>query len=416
MPPVTPGPPSGEPGNEHTVIGSQDSDDTTMPPTSVPGKTTTSDKPPTTPHRQKKRSTSATDKWWLKLRPMALAYAPTTWNDEILEAVVAEWDSTKWGRLIAWTGEWCDPHMCATARGLRSSCTPSRTLKSGLNTVLRAYAMPPQVLGAHPPRSPICLAAASSPEPANCPSFGLLPATPVRAMEVPVTETVDGPNDDAGFDDEIMETQRVLGVLQHKLGFATHILDAALLASQLCDHLYQPLSLPHCPPTVMLQDYGLQSYQLRLFAFATAASDVSILHSPQRMDSVTRTARHQCSPTRLLAASAPPPPPGPFPPTFVMQYIQSTLGAVNVWAHAPALYNTVNKSLNDTWQDLTSFPNDAVHFLTVTTDSPGYRPPVGHLWLLHPPSSHAPLPHDALLLASTDFHNTRWALYGCADA
>ena len=59
-------------------------------------------------------------------------------------------------------------------------------------------------------------------------------------------------DDDASLDDEIMETQRVLSELQRKLAFATHILDAALQASQRREHLCQPLSLPHCPPAVMI--------------------------------------------------------------------------------------------------------------------------------------------------------------------
>ena len=76
-----------------------------------------------------------------------------------------------------------------------------------------------------------------------------------------------------------METQRVLRELQRKLAFATHILDSALQATQLREHLYQPLSLPHCLPAVMSQEYGLQSFQLRLFTFVFVASNDSILAS-----------------------------------------------------------------------------------------------------------------------------------------
>ena len=147
--PVTAGPSNN--GVEHVEISSQEEEgDTDMRRSSLAGKRSASDGPPTTP-RKPKRSTSATDKWWLKLQPLSPSDAASAWHDEILEAVVTEWDSTKWDRLIAWTGEWCDPEMCATARTLRSSGTTNHTLKSGLTTVLRGAAMPPKVLGSHPP-------------------------------------------------------------------------------------------------------------------------------------------------------------------------------------------------------------------------------------------------------------------------
>ena len=58
----------------------------------------------------------------------------------------------KWDRLTAWVGEWCGSEMNDTVRSLRSSGTTSRTLKSGLTSVLRGAAMPPTVLGSRAPK------------------------------------------------------------------------------------------------------------------------------------------------------------------------------------------------------------------------------------------------------------------------
>ena len=224
-------------------------------------------------------------------------------------------------------------------------------------------------------------------------------------------------DDGAGFDDEIMETRRVLGELQRKLAFATHILDAAVMAPKFREQIYEPLSLPHRPPAVMIRDYGVQSYQLRLFLFATAASNRSVLFEPSNADLIIRNAQQQSSPTWLLAASEPPPATSSYPPTFVTRTILSILGAVNVWTHSPALCSTTNLCLNDTWQDLTNFLDQSTHFLAVTTDSPDYRPPhTKHLWLLHPTSMHAPLPRDVKLFAFADFQNTWWGVYGSSTA
>ena len=127
----------------------------------------------------------------------------------------------------------------------------------------------------------------------------------------------------------------------------------------------------------------------------------------RQIDRAARTGLDHCSPTWLLAASEPPPPPVSFPPMFVMRSVQSIIGAVNVWTHAPALCSGTNLSLNNTWADLTSFPDTATHFWAVTTDSPGFTPPQGrHLSLLHPLSSTAPLPDDATFQAYADFHGT----------
>ena len=114
-------------------------------------------------------------------------------------------------------------------------------------------------------------------------------------------------DDGAAFDDEIIQTRRVLGELQRKLAFATHILDAAIMAPKLCEQIYEPLSLPHRPTAVILRDYGLQSYQLRLFLFATAASDRSVLFERSTADLIIRNAQQQSSPPWLLATSEPPP-------------------------------------------------------------------------------------------------------------
>ena len=81
-----------------------------MPSAPLTGKRRATDaEPPTTPSRSK-RSTSASDKWWLKISPLQP-------HDDILEAVIAEWDNMKWDRLSAWVGEWCQ-------HGLESGAVP----------------------------------------------------------------------------------------------------------------------------------------------------------------------------------------------------------------------------------------------------------------------------------------------------
>ena len=154
-------PPGTETRNRKPASGSSDDplvlslsrdDDTDMPASPISGKRRARDsEPPTTPLRNK-RSTSAQDKWWLSIRPMKSDQAHDAWHDEILEAVIAKWDSGKWDRLTAWVGEWCGSEMNDTVRSLRSSGTTSRTLKSGLTSVLRGAAMPPTVLGSRAPK------------------------------------------------------------------------------------------------------------------------------------------------------------------------------------------------------------------------------------------------------------------------
>ena len=106
--------------------------------------------------------------------------------------------------------------------------------KAGLESTIRSCRGPGARCGTHSTITPL--------------------AVPVPVSDYfPVITTDQLGADGASFDDEIMETRRVREELRRKLAFATHILDAAVRASQPCEHLYKPLCLPHHPPKVMIQ-------------------------------------------------------------------------------------------------------------------------------------------------------------------
>ena len=141
-------------------------------------------------------------------------------------------------------------------------------------------------------------------------------------------------------DDALLATQRVLSQLRVKLAFATHLLESAAHAPHLYVQAYRPLSLPHRPPVAMQDTFGLTSAQLRLFLFASAFHDESILYNVQKSTSTALRAMQQQSPLWLRESSEPAPPEVPFPPAFLARFVLCTLSAVNVWLHAVASFAT----------------------------------------------------------------------------
>ena len=165
--------------------------------------------------------------------------------------------------------------------------------------------------------------------------------------------------------DIVLATQQVLTTLTKKLAFTTHILEAASLAPRLFDHEYQPLSLPHCPPTVMQSNFRLNSAQLRLLFYEELHGN-PVVHDVAAATTFAKQAKAQHLPRWILVASDPLPPRVMYPPMFLVRFVLCVLHAVNVWTHAPALCGTVNLPLRSAWSDIRHIPPNMTHCLVIS--------------------------------------------------
>ena len=135
-----------------------------MPAAQTTGKRSRTDQDthPTTPAKKRPSSSNRTRRWWVDLEPLAADDTTSTWDTELMDALLAKCTDTQMARQQQWVTVHSTKELRTTLDSLSTANTTRHTLHAVLRTLLRGARVPPLIFSAHAPKGPAVASASSS--------------------------------------------------------------------------------------------------------------------------------------------------------------------------------------------------------------------------------------------------------------
>ena len=111
------------------------------------------DDQPTTPHKKRPSSGNVTHRWLVELDPFPLDIAPSAWNSDLLDALLAEWTKSQMARVQQWVTIHGSEEMKVTLQTLSTANATRRSLHSGFRSLVRGAQVRPLIFSAHMPKN-----------------------------------------------------------------------------------------------------------------------------------------------------------------------------------------------------------------------------------------------------------------------